>query len=187
MKWSVVVRGGLKQPFHEWVRTEYAGNQQTLKIAGRPDADAAIELLDSKVGFVGLLERFDESLVLLQRWAQPIGLDIRYQAKNVSGNSSVKTQLLADPESLSLLREVNQEDLKLYRYVNEELYPKRVASFEGDLASAVEDFQRTNQPPAVYPRQLGSVMLREMIYKPLAPLLRNSENTTTVPQMRAAS
>ena len=181
-----VVRGGLKQPFHEWVRTAYAGNQQTLKIAGRPDADAAIEILDSKVGFVGLLERFDESLVLLQRWAQPMGLDIRYQAKNVSGNSSIKTQLLTDPESLSLLREVNQEDLKLYRYVNEEMYPKRVSSFEGDLASAVEDFQRTNQPPAVYPRQIGSVMLREMIYKPLAPLLRNSENTT-VPQMRAAS
>lgn len=180
-----VVRGGMRKPFHEWVRSEFAGNQQTLKIAGQPDADAAIEMLDSRVGFVGLLERFDESLVLLQKWAAPLAIDIRYRPKNVSANSSIKTRLLADPKTLSLLREVNQEDLKLYRYVTEELYPRRIAHFDGDLEDAVSEFKRTNQPPNVYPRQLGSVLLREVIYKPLAPMLRNARNTNYSPARAA--
>lgn len=172
-----VTRGGMRKPFKEWVRSEFAGNQQSLKIAGQPDADAAIEMLRTKVGFVGLLERFDESLVMFKQWTNSNALDIRYRAKNVSSYSSIKTRLLADPKTLSLLREVNQEDLKVYRYVTEEMYPRAVASFSGDLAAAVRGFRRANQPPAVYPRQLGSIMLRELIYKPLAPMLRDQSNT----------
>ena len=79
-----VVRGGLKQPFREWIRSDIATNQQTLKIAGVPSADAAIDVLRNKIGFVGLLERFEESLVLFEKWAADPSLDIRYRAKNVA-------------------------------------------------------------------------------------------------------
>ena len=34
----------------------------------RPNADRAIEAIERHVGFVGLQERFDESLVMLRRW-----------------------------------------------------------------------------------------------------------------------
>lgn len=171
-----VLRGGLKQPFREWIRSELAANRQTVKIAGVASAEAAIEMLRRKIGFVGLLERFEESLVLFQQWARDPSLDIRYQAKNVSGNSSLKRQLLSSPETLDLLREVNQEDLKLYRYVVDEHFAGLIDGYRGDLKKAVRQFRASNNPPPILPRQLGSMLLREVVYKPLANVLRNSAN-----------
>ena len=180
-----VDRGGLQQPFEEWVRTEYAANQQTLKIGGERNADKAIEMLHNEIGFVGILERFDESLVMLKQWVNLPEFDIRYRAKNVAARSSIKSRLLADPRALSLLREVNQEDIKLYRYALEEIYPKTVSQFSGDLENAVCDFRRNNQPRQVLPRQIGSILVLEGIYKPIATMLSNQCNATELP-VRAA-
>ncbi len=171
-----VTRGGLKKPFHEWVRSEIAANQQTLKIAGVPSAEAAIEMIRSKIGFVGVLERFEESLVLFEQWAKEPSLDIRYRAKNVAANSRLKRQLLSNPQTLGLLREANQEDLKLYRYVVDEHLVEATKAYQGDLKKAVGRFREANDPPPVLPRQLGSMLLREVVYKPLANMLRNPAN-----------
>ncbi|MDG2385000.1 MAG: sulfotransferase family 2 domain-containing protein [Pirellulaceae bacterium] len=180
-----VDRGGLRQPFEEWIHTEYAANQQTLKIGGERKADKAIEMLLKEIGFVGILERFDESLVMLKQWVDLPEFDIRYRSKNVAARSSIKSRLLADPQTLSLLREVNQEDLKLYRYAMEEIYPKAVSRFSGDLENAVCDFRRTNQPRPVLPRQIGSILVREGVYKPIATMLSNQSNATALPSRAA--
>ena len=91
-----VTRGGLRQPFGAWVHSELAGNQQTRKIAGVPDAEAAIEILAKQIGFVGLVERFNESLVLWRHWAAAPVLDIRCRPKNVARDNTLKRQLLSD-------------------------------------------------------------------------------------------
>ncbi len=62
-----------------------------------PSADLAIEAVEQHVGFIGLQERFDESLVMLRRWVDDPRFDIEYRARNVAPKSSVRRQLLGDP------------------------------------------------------------------------------------------
>lgn len=181
-----VVRGGLKKSFDEWVRTDVARNQQTKKIARVEDADAAIEMLERRVGFVGLVERFNESLVLWRRWCGTPRLDIRYESKNVSSDSSIKKQLLADPNTRRQLAAANAEDQRLYEYVADTLFPRQIRQYGESFAADVLDFEATNAPRPVLPRQLFSMLLREVIYKPLAPVLRNKENRPPTRHNRAA-
>jgi hypothetical protein len=172
-----VVRGGLQQPFDEWINTDVARNQQTKKLAGTEDAAAAIEILEKRVGFVGLVERFDESLVMLRRWYQPRHLDIRYASKNVASDSSHKRRLLSQPATREKLADANREDLKLYQYVLEHTSPKQIRDYGAALQADVSEFVASNNPLPVLPRQLPSMLLREAVYKPLAPLLRDKSNS----------
>ena len=123
---------------------------------------------------------------MLRQWAELPHLDIRYQSKNVAKDTKIKRQLLANPKSRALLREANQEDIKLYRFVVEQQFPAMIQSYRGQLEAEVQAFAAQNRPPAVYPRQLGSVLLRELVYKPLAPVLRNRENPRVTAVRRAA-
>ncbi len=182
-----VVRGGLKTPFEQWIRSEYADNQQTRKLAGVPDANLAIQMLNQRVRFVGVLESFNESLVRLARWAEPSKLDIRYRAKNVASNNSLKKRLLADPKTRAMLAAANGEDVKLYQFVVNEYLPKSRREYGPQLAEDVATFVRNNRPLPVYPRQLPSMLAREVIYKPLAPLLRDRCNPDGPPARRRAA
>ena len=179
-----VNRGGLRQPFDQWILTENARNQHTKKICGMEHAESAIEILQQRLGFVGLVEQFDASLVMLRSWYQGRSLDIRYASKNVSSDSSLKNRLLTNPTSLAQLREANAEDLKLYRYACDHIFAKQLSDYGPSLQQDLRDFQQFNQPLPVLPRQLPSMLLREVVYKPLAPLLRNRHNFTH--QKRAA-
>lgn len=57
--------------------------------------DAAIEAVETKLGFVGLVEHFDESLALFRNWAGLPNLDLRYRRLNVSEECSEKDRSLA--------------------------------------------------------------------------------------------
>ena len=171
-----VVRGGMKQSFDQWIQTDAARNQQTKKIAGVADADAAIEMLQRRVGFVGLVERFNQSLVLWRKWCGDPPLDIRYESKNVTSDSSIKKQLLSNPTTRQRLAEVNVEDIRLYDFAVKSLFPNQIRQYGGAFEHDVQRFETANHPLPVLPRQLFSMLLREVVYKPLAPLLRNKEN-----------
>jgi len=56
--------------FEDWLCREAAHNYQTKRIAGTEDLDLAIKILKENFLFVGLFERFDESLVMLQKKTQ---------------------------------------------------------------------------------------------------------------------
>jgi hypothetical protein len=163
-----VRNGGLTQPFEQWIQTEIAQDRMTQMLAGKPDADAAIEMLERRVGFVGLVERFDESLIMWRRWLGDAQLDIRYRSKNVAADNSIKRRLLNDPVSRARLEEANRLDLKLYEYVVSSVYPRQVQQYGPTLAEDIEQFTASNQRPNPYPRQLPSLVLRKMIYRPLA-------------------
>ena len=124
-----VQRDGLPDDFGRWIHSGIARNRQTKMLAGVEDADAAIEMLRAKVGLVGLVERFNESLVLLRRWFDDPRLDIRYRSKNVTADNRLKRGLLNDPRSRRLLDEANREDRRLYDYVAAELYPAQVRAY----------------------------------------------------------
>jgi hypothetical protein len=164
---------GLTVPFDEWIQDPLYHNRQTKHLAGCEDVQAAVRMIHERIGFVGLVERFDESLLLWRRWLGDSRLDIRYQAKNVARRNSIKKQLLSDPRAVERLTEANRLDLELYRHVKEEVYPRQVADYGPALADDLAAFERARIPRPTYPRQLPSLLLREFVFRPMTPVFRS--------------
>ncbi|MEZ6054681.1 MAG: hypothetical protein R3C02_25465 [Planctomycetaceae bacterium] len=157
-------------PFEEWIQQEVYHNFITKKLATSGRAEDAIETLESRVGCTGLVERFDESLLLLRRWANLPELDIRYQRQNVAPRDEIKNELLWNASSRQAIIDTNQEDLELYNHVVKELFPRQLAEYGAALESDLEAFRNANTPPRLYPGQLPSFVFRHAIYRPAARL-----------------
>jgi hypothetical protein len=146
-------------------RTRTTGAARSI----RPNADHAIEVIERHVGFVGLQERFDESLVMLRRWIDDPEFDIEYRARNVASKSTIRKQLLGDPRIVALIEAHHEEDAKLYRYARDVVYPRQVARYGAALEQDLAALRARLPAPQrrVVSRALAGVK-RGMVYKPLA-------------------
>ncbi|MDH3719131.1 MAG: hypothetical protein OES79_13520 [Planctomycetota bacterium] len=165
----LVQKGTVADDFFSWIRTGECWNWQTQILAGYQDADAAIEKLQHNVGFVGLTERFNESLVMYRRWAGQPEIDIRYTSRNVAADNCIKQRLLTDPASRAALADANREDLKLYDYIVRKYFPRQQKVYGPTLAADVAQFEQNNKPRVTTISMCGKLM-RDFVYKPLMPL-----------------
>jgi len=152
-------------PFDEFL--DRFANLQTRHIASVPQASAAIEMLQRRIGFVGLMEKFNESLVLLKHWSgEP--LELPCHSQNIAPSNDIKQRLLSDPRSVERIRAAHSEDLRLYDYARDVIYPRQVARFGPGLAAAVSEL--TEAEPAAnilsFSRLLATAK-RDLLYKPL--------------------
>jgi hypothetical protein len=120
--------------FEDWIRQEWLRNAQTQRIAGTQRAEDAMEIIAKRGMFVGLTERFDESMILLKALHAP-DLDISYSPVNVAKKGKLAASLLDDPRSRQTLVDANEADLALYEYVSNELYP----GFQREYGPGLED------------------------------------------------
>lgn len=134
-----------------------------------PDADRAIELLERNVGFVGLQERFDESLVLLRRWVDDPDFDIAYRARNVASAVDTSKTLLGNPRAVELIEAAHREDQRLYRHARDVVYRRQVEAYGPTLADDVATLRASLPAPQrrVPARMLASIR-RGLLYKPYA-------------------
>jgi hypothetical protein len=162
--------------FDDWISQEWLHNWQTKMIAGEASGEKAIDLLESRFGFVGLTERFDESLVLLTDWFQEPGFDAEYVPVNRLSDKSRPQDLarkrtdmsyLESEESRARIRAVNVEDQKVYDYVLAKIYPQQVAAYQGDLATATRQFRERNERVVTLVEPRWGAFMRNYIYKPL--------------------
>jgi hypothetical protein len=157
-------------PFEDWIRQEVYHNFMTKKLSGTVYAEDAIQTLETRVGCTGLVERFDESLLLFYRWANEPRLDLRYHKRNVAPHDEIKQQLLSHPKTRQMLIEANQEDLRLHFYVVNELFPRQLAGYGPFMAADLEEFRTHNRARSLYPRHLPSFLYRHAIYRRAAQL-----------------
>ena len=162
-----IQRMGKSLSFKEWIRDERYRNFQVRKLAGNEDGDRAIRTLDETVRFVGLLERFNESLVMLRKRFPDAPLKIGYQRRNVAADSAIKDRLLNDPAVRPLLVDANREDLKLYQFVTERLYPRQAREYGDSLEADVAHFEATHRPPPAFPRLMLNTIKRRLVYRPV--------------------
>ena len=71
-----------RSDFDRWAADPLFHNWQTKMIAGEPNAEKAIEVLSTRIGFAGLTERFDESVIMLRQWLQAPGFCPEYRKVN---------------------------------------------------------------------------------------------------------
>ena len=118
-------------PLRDWMRTYERQNWMTRMIAGTEDVEAAKQIL-ANFAFVGLMERFDESLLLLKHLAIP-DLDIAYKPKNVSARMATSFD-----DHLSEVIEQNSLDIELYEYAENRLQSQLDSLGEQEIVTAFD-------------------------------------------------
>ena len=132
--------------FEEWIAKEIKRNPQTTRVAGRgASVDDAIRILERRMIFVGLVEHFDESLVMFRQIVADPRLTIWYRQRRVATGNDIKARLLSDPETRRLIIDANRQDLELYEHVSQTLYPAFRRGYRGTLDADVATFQKENE------------------------------------------
>jgi hypothetical protein len=126
--------------FEDWIEKAWARDAQTQRIGGTTDPADAIRVIERKSMFVGLTERFDESIVLLQAQRAP-DLNIAYAPVNVARSSDIAKGLLADPRTRQMIVDANAADLELYDHVVHAIYPAQQRAYGASLPSTVATFR----------------------------------------------
>jgi hypothetical protein len=157
--------------FEEWIQQEWTRDHQTKMIAGEADVDKAIRIIRDKGIFVGLTERFDESIVLLKNLVAN-NLNISYKPVNVARKNSMAERLLSEESTRKMLSEANQVDLQLYDFVKKELYPAFQHEYGPGLGKDVSDYQSKRVNDFASQNITLSRLKQYMIYKPLLFLYR---------------
>lgn len=117
------LRGQPVLDFEEALKTdEELENLQVKLMAGSSNLDAAKNYL-RQCQFVGLTEKFDLSLLVLQK-SCPFPLDVRYKKSREQTDNRIRKQLEADPRAMDLLREYNRLDMELYNFAVGEIFPQ---------------------------------------------------------------
>lgn len=157
--------------FEEWVHgNDWGANWQTRMLTGVDDVDEAIRFLERDNVVVGLVECFDESLVLVRGLLAP-DLDIYYQRRNVASDNSLARQVLECDRTRQILIEQNRSDLALYKYVKHDLYPRYKRAYGARLELDVDTFRSHNGRFNQWNLNLSRVY-RNLVYKPLLRLYR---------------
>ena len=160
-----VERMGRRIAFKDWIRNKRYHDYQVTKIAGTRDLEKAKIILRERFFFVGLVERFDESIAALAALS-PYPLDIRYRSKNVASREVISQSIRNDDGLRALIGQANSLDIALYEYAKTELYPHFL-----EMAASRE---RMFLPSKYRSRLclLGNKAWRNFVYKPLYALLR---------------
>ena len=159
--------------FEEWIQNEWTRNHQTKMFAGVADIKKAIQVIKDKKIFIGLTERFDESMLLLKTLIAK-DLNISYQPVNVARKNSIAEDLLSNETTRQMLVEANQVDLELYEFVKKELYPAFQKEYGPNLERDVANYHN-NRDKNFNERNITlSRMKQYFIYKPLLYLYRKS-------------
>ncbi len=135
---------GASREWDEWVQWPVHHNHQVKMFSPECSAEDAIRRIIEKNVFVGLTEKFDESLVLLRRFVAP-GLNISYKRTNAAANNSRAREVLSDRKMVSQLKSMYQEEFPLYEFISKQWYPKFQKEYGPTLEADVELFRKNRE------------------------------------------
>lgn len=158
------IRTGItKESFENWIYHPHARNGQTRFLAETGKYQDAIEIIEKKQIFVGLVERFDESIFLLKQLICP-DLNIAYIPQNIAQSNKI-AQKIFDSEQKQLAIEANHEDIKLYDYIVNEYFSALKAHYRyNDEYNLSSNYNHYNV--------LINRIYRNIVYKPLLYIYR---------------
>lgn len=172
-QYNIQYRGKKDLVFEEWIQRDWTRNSQTKLIAGTADAETAIRMIKDKSIFVGLTERFDESMLLL-KGLRANHLNISYRRVNVASDNTIAQKILSNESTRQLLIEANREDQQVYDFVTQELYPRYQREYGPSLERDVARYQQTRENSFNQWNLTMSRLKQFMVYKPLLYLYRLS-------------
>lgn len=165
-------RGETPPTFEDWIQNKAHQDQQTFMLSGTYDYTKALDIIEKKEIFVGLMERFDESLILLSRFAE-LEFSLHYTQRNVAQTKDVAARLKSDPKAISLIKEANREDIQLFEAVQREVFPQWVEKLggAGELAETIGRQREFPGEPNKY-MLAANRAFRNCVYKPAVKMYR---------------
>lgn len=164
-----VIQGGQTKTFEEWISDKSRHNIHVKMIAGSENLEKAKSLLKEKYIFVGLTEKFRESIRALNYYL-PYTLDTCHlERKNVSSNNDIKNAILSNPAYVKMLKQANQLDIELYNFVKSELYPELISEVPANYVSQAKHHRSTNM------RYRLSVNYNKWVYRQLYKIINKFE------------
>ena len=115
-------------------------NNQTRFLCGQPDHKAAIKVIEEKNMVCGMLEQFDESLMIFNKLVFEGALNCSYSIKKAAKKNTIREKLLGDSAALELINKNNAEDIKLYDYITRIRYPSHKEAYGDSLAADLANF-----------------------------------------------
>ena len=130
--------------WERWVERPVHQNHQLKMFSPSADAQDAIRRIEQQEVFVGLTERFDESLLVFRKLLRP-DLDPAYVRTNTARGNDLARGLLADAGTRSQLEAMYGAERPLYEWVANELYPRYRRAYGPTLEADLEEFRRRRQ------------------------------------------
>ena len=172
-QYNIQYRGKKNLDFEEWIQRDWTRNSQIKLIAGSADVDSAIRIIKEKNIFVGLTERFDESMLLL-KGLRANNLNISYRRVNVASDNSIAQSILSNEKTRQLLIEANRVDQELYDYVSQELYPMWQKEYGPSLKNDLATYQQVREHNFNQLNLTTSRLKQFLLYRPLVYMYRLS-------------
>ncbi|MFW5983072.1 MAG: sulfotransferase family 2 domain-containing protein [bacterium] len=133
-------RKNINWSIEEFTERKEFNNFQTKRIAGEPNLDKAKKILDNKIDFIGITEKFDESLLLLQNEMKY--LNVHYRKYNeIKNNQKITIDDFSQKIKEKILN-INAKDIELYNFALSKFEEKtnEIVKFNEKL----EKFKKTN-------------------------------------------
>lgn len=130
--------------WNEWVEWPVHHNHQVKMFSPGGTAEDAIRRIQEKNVFVGLTEKFDESLVILKKLVEP-DLNISYRRKNTASDNSRAKEVLASSQMTAQLKEMYKEELPLFEFVSQQWYPQFKKEYGPTLDADVALFRKNRE------------------------------------------
>ncbi|HRX52286.1 MAG TPA: sulfotransferase family 2 domain-containing protein [Candidatus Krumholzibacteria bacterium] len=129
--------------WEQWLAWPEHHAHQTRYLDRGGDPQGAIDAIERLGVFVGLMERYEESLLLLKTLVAP-ELNPAYLRVNVGRSSGGARELLDDPAAAAELRRIHAADFPVYAHVRDVLWPRWCEAYGPGLA---EDAERLRADP----------------------------------------
>ena len=165
---------GHKITFEEFLKFRNTHNLQTRKIAGSENVQFAKEILKKRFFLVGIVEEFDEFLVLLKNKLKPINFSPEYRLQNIGKRNSI---IRADLEKnihnyLYEIMYANKLDNELYSYVKNEIIFKEKEKYGYNFEDDLKRFKNENKNYSKKYFLYIDFLLRKCYYEPVIGFIR---------------
>lgn len=107
----------------EWDKFYNFSNYQTRFIAGEENFDKAVELLETKISWVGITEKYEESLYSFKSHFKLHNFHFEIERSNTN-LADQKIKKSVHKEYADFIKEKNEIDIRLYNYVLKRIWPK---------------------------------------------------------------
>lgn len=166
---------GRKMSFDRFLALKSEYNMQTRRIAGNDKVSDAREILSSECFLLtGILEEFDEFLLLLKKKMNDVNFDLLYERQKVGKTEEKELRQKLIEKYGDYILENNRSDLELYDFVKNSLFPSFKEWYGKNFSSDLVVFKRFKKihKPKMGKRYVNYVC-RKLYYEPLSGFIRH--------------
>ncbi len=131
-------------------------NHQTYFIDNSINIRKAISRLRNDFWFVGIVERFDEGLLILKDQFNKLGknFDIMYMRQQIAPRTEEEINQLVTSEIRDKIKDTNKLDLQLYQEAKQ-IFEERKKSYSGDFESDLREYRKRLRKWQLYQNQVS--------------------------------